>query len=58
MGNTKPMIGGRVDPETREWIEREAEQRDRSISYIVDELLTESIERRERQDGDGKPVPA
>jgi len=51
MGNTKPMIGGRVDPETREWIEREAERRDRTMSYIVDELLRESIERRE-QDGE------
>jgi predicted DNA-binding protein len=57
MANSKETVGGRVEPEKREWIEREAEQRDRSISYIVNELITEGIERRE-QDRQGDTVPA
>ena len=57
MANRKQTVGGRVEPEKRAWIEREAEKRDRSISYIVNELITESIERHERERED-KPVPA
>jgi hypothetical protein len=40
------IVGSRVEPEKRAWIEREAKKRDRSISYIVRELITEGIERR------------
>jgi len=57
MPNRKETIGGRVEPEKREWIEREAEKRDRSMSYIVNELITEGIERREK-DRDPKAVAA
>jgi len=53
----KQTVGGRVEPKKREWIEREAEKRDRSISYIVNELITESIKRRERE-REEEPVPA
>lgn len=61
MANTKQTVGGRVEPEKREWIEREAEQRDRSISYIVNELITEGIERREEggeEEEEPDPLPA
>ena len=57
MPNRKQTVGGRVEPEKRDWIEREAQKRDRSISYIVNELITESIERRE-QDREDEAVPA
>ena len=58
MANTKPMVGGRVEPEAREWIEREAERRDRSMSYIVNELITEGIERREEDGEEPEAIPA
>jgi hypothetical protein len=57
MPKRKQTVGGRVEPKKRKWIEREAEKRDRSISYIVNELITESIERRER-DREEEAVPA
>jgi len=57
MPNRKQTVGGRVEPKKREWIEREAEERDRTISYIVNELITESIERRER-DREEEAIPA
>jgi len=58
MANSKQTVGGRVEPEKRAWIEREAERRDRSISYIVNELITESIERREEDGEEPEAVPA
>jgi len=57
MPKRKQTVGGRVEPKKRQWIEREAEDRDRSISYIVNELITESIERREQEHED-EAVPA
>lgn len=57
MPSRKQTVGGRVEPEKREWIEREAKRRDRSISYIVNELITEGIERREQADEE-EAVPA
>jgi len=57
MANSKETVGSRVEAEKREWIEREAERRDRSISYIVNELITEGIERREDRK-ESETVPA
>jgi predicted DNA-binding protein len=51
MGKPKTRsVVSRVESEKREWIEREAQRRDRSISYVVRELITEGIERRESSD--------
>jgi len=58
MANSKKTVGSRVEPEKREWIEREAERRDRSMSYIVNELITEAIERREEEGEDLSTVAA
>lgn len=57
MGNPKVTLSGRVDPEIRQWIEREAEQRDRTNSYVFEEKLREQ-KRREEGDDDPKVVPA
>jgi hypothetical protein len=56
MPKRKQTVGGRVEPKKREWIEREAEKRDRSISYIVNELITESIKRREQEREEAVPA--
>lgn len=40
-------IGARVDESTREYIEQEAERRDRSMSYIISEMLRQAIDLRE-----------
>jgi predicted DNA-binding protein len=50
MGQTEARsqnVASRVTPEQRERIEREAQKRDRSISYIVHELIKEGLEERE-----------
>lgn len=58
MGNPNPMVGARVDPDIRDWIEQEAERRDRKKAYIVRELLEEGIERREGDGEEPEAVPA
>jgi hypothetical protein len=43
-------VGSRVKPEQREWLEREAKRRERSVSYLVWKMVEEGIERRESSD--------
>jgi predicted DNA-binding protein len=57
MGNSKPTLATRVSEWVYEWIETEAERRDRKKAYIVRELLEEGIERREQEHEDDA-VPA
>lgn len=47
MANSKPTVAARVPQRVREWISNEAERRDRKMSYVIEELLEEGIERRE-----------
>jgi predicted transcriptional regulator len=54
MAKTKQTIAGRVDPWIRTWIKREAERRDRTMSYIFEELLEESIQRRQDENSAAK----
>jgi predicted DNA-binding protein len=57
MANSKPTLASRVPAWMYEWVEIEAERRDRKKAYIMRELLEEGIERRER-DREEKAVPA
>jgi len=57
MGNPKVTLSGRVDPEIREWIEREADKRDRTKSYVFEEKLQKAKRYEEALD-DRKKVPA
>lgn len=57
MGNPKVTLSGRVDTEIREWIEREAEKRDRTKSYVFEEKLRKAKRYEEALD-DRKKVPA
>jgi len=57
MGNSKPTIASRVPEWVYEWVDTEAERRDRKKAYIMRELLEEGIERRERK-REEEAVPA
>ena len=56
MGNSKPTLASRVSEWVYEWIETEAERRDRKKAYIVRELLEEGIERREQEREEAVPA--
>jgi len=57
MGNSKPMVGARVDPDLKQWIEKEAKRRDRPKAYTVRELLESGKESRERESSE-EALPA
>ena len=47
MANSKPTLASRVPEWMYEWIETEAERRDRKKAYIVRELLEDAIHDRD-----------
>jgi len=56
MANSKPTIAARVKKRHRDWIEREAERRDRSKGYIIRELLEDAIGRIKQDDCGAVPA--
>lgn len=56
MGKPKVTLSGRVDPDIRAWIEREAKERDRTKSYVFEEKLRR-VKREEERDCEEK-IPA
>jgi molybdopterin-guanine dinucleotide biosynthesis protein A len=49
MPKDKALVSVYVPQETKEKLEAWAEEEDRSVSYIVGRLITESLEAREKQ---------
>ena len=57
MANSKPTLSSRVPKWVYEWVQIEADRRDRKKAYIIRELLEEAIERRDREHEE-EAVPA